>query len=219
GGEGPALMRLALLSAFVLVTADVFDQRPTGAVRTASAKDGVERVECFSGELGNGELAEQWADVVSDIALIAFAGRHVDIEHIEVSVHELVDRRLRAWIASLVDLVQHPCAGLLRLTPRVRAGRDGLPEKMPASGERVLARVHLDAQRSAFQHLDLAALTLSGPASGRSHGMSVQHFAPPAAPRGYDWRSSLYYFSSSDTVPPAGFEPATHGLGNRCSIP
>src|SRR6185312_13399371 len=90
GGEGPALMRLALLSAFVLVTADVFDQRPTGAVRTASAKDGVERVERFSGELGNGELAEQWANVVADIALIAFAGRHVDIEHIEVSVHELV---------------------------------------------------------------------------------------------------------------------------------
>jgi hypothetical protein len=26
-------------------------------------------------------------------------------------------------------------------------------------------------------------------------------------------------FSWSMVVPPAGFEPATHGLGNRCSIP
>jgi hypothetical protein len=26
-------------------------------------------------------------------------------------------------------------------------------------------------------------------------------------------------FSWSMMVPPAGFEPATHGLGNRCSIP
>ena len=34
------------------------------------------------------------------------------------------------------------------------------------------------------------------------------------------WQSSVLREMAEDwLVPPAGFEPATHGLGNRCSLP
>ncbi len=51
-------MRLALVCALVLITTNVLNERSFIAVRAASAQDGIERVERFSGELGNGELAE-----------------------------------------------------------------------------------------------------------------------------------------------------------------
>jgi hypothetical protein len=42
--------------------------------------------------------------------------------------------------------------------------------------------------------------------------------APLAAPAQRS-RAASKPLTSDFVVPPAGFEPATHGLGNRCSIP
>jgi hypothetical protein len=66
--------------------------------------------------------------------------------------------------------------GLLRLPCRVRASEDGLSEEVPKPGERVVSRVHLGPQCPAGQHLNLAALTASGTASGRSHGTEATAF-------------------------------------------
>ncbi len=47
----------------------------------------------------------------------------------------------------------------------------------------------------------------TGPTSGMSRSVGCREGAKPA----FDLRKHL--------VPPAGFEPATRGLGNHCSIP
>jgi hypothetical protein len=63
----------------------------------------------------------------------------------------------------------------------------------PTSSEWVLSGIHLDAQRPALQHLDLAALTASGPASGRSHGrsISISHHQPHHAAQIGDLRCTV----------------------------
>ena len=54
---------------------------------------------------------------------------------------------------------------------------------------------------------------LEGSRFPRIHGRSVDEFA-----RQLDWLSERF-LEAYIPVAPAGFEPATHGLGNRRSIP
>jgi len=60
---------------------------------------------------------------------------------LEVLVEQLVDGRVRAGLALLVDLVEQPRARRLGRTARLRARRDQLDEIAPPAGDRVLPRV------------------------------------------------------------------------------
>jgi hypothetical protein len=71
--------------------------------------------------------------------------RAADVERLQVPVEQLVDGRIRARVAALVDLVEHPRPGLLGELRRLRSRRDDFHEGMAPAGERVLAGVDADA--------------------------------------------------------------------------
>jgi hypothetical protein len=140
--------------------------------------------------------------VVTDVAFVALSCGYVDIEQLEVSVHELVDRGLGARVSLLVDLVDEPGLGRLCFFERRGTGGDDLGEVDPLVGQRVDACVHLDAQGSTGQRLDLAALApLVGLAPWCDHAriLDDSHHVQPHKIR------VKIVDQGSDLVLPAGF--------------
>ncbi|MGH3566418.1 MAG: hypothetical protein ACRDRH_10355 [Pseudonocardia sp.] len=78
------------------------------------------------------------------------------VELVEVAREELIDRRGRARVALLGDLVEEPVEDLLRLAAGVRAGRDDLNQVVALLRHRVDAGVHAHPQGAATQRADVA---------------------------------------------------------------
>lgn len=57
------------------------------------------------------QAAEQQTNMVLDAVLITLARRRLDIEHLQVLVHQLIDRGPGARVALFVQLVQQAGAG------------------------------------------------------------------------------------------------------------
>ena len=166
-------VRPALLRALVRAVDGVLDERPAVAVGAAPAEDRLVVVDRLAVELRQREVPEQRADVDADRLLVAVERGLLDVEQLQVAVHELVDRGLRARVALLVDLVDEPAADLLSLRGCLRAGGHGLDQVVPLAAQGVDAGVHTDPQGPARQLLDLAAFALPGLAGGPGHGATV----------------------------------------------
>ena len=52
----------------------------------------VERGDRLAGELGDGQLAQQWAHVKANHSFVAGASGHLHVHYVDVAIHELVDR-------------------------------------------------------------------------------------------------------------------------------
>jgi hypothetical protein len=79
-------------------------------------------VERLAVQLADGKVADERADVRPDDLLVAAPRCLLDVEELEVAVHQLVDGGLRARAALLVDLVDQASADLLRLGGGARPG-------------------------------------------------------------------------------------------------
>jgi hypothetical protein len=90
----------------MLVRRSVLYLCTAGAVITASAKLGIERVQQFDIDSGERLSPDDRADVLADLALVPAAGRRVDVDNREPPAEQLVDRRSCARVALLVDLVE-----------------------------------------------------------------------------------------------------------------
>jgi hypothetical protein len=81
-----------------------------------------------------------------DLLDVALAGRHVDIEHFEPAVEELVQRRPGARVAMFVDLGESASACPLGLARSGRSTWDGLGQVVLRFRHRVDAGVDPHAQ-------------------------------------------------------------------------
>jgi hypothetical protein len=59
-----------------------------------------------------------------------------DVEGLQVAIEQLVDGRIRSWMALLVDVAGDSADGLGRRGPGLRPCRDDLSEIVAAYGER-----------------------------------------------------------------------------------
>ena len=116
-----------------------------------------------------------------DRRVVAGAGGRLDVQDVEVAVHELVDGGAGARVALFIDLPDQAYARLLRLGERPRTGGHGLGQVVPPAGQRVDTRVHLHPQRTTGEGLDLAALT-SRRRACCGHGARLERLAPRLAP-------------------------------------
>src|SRR5690606_24344651 len=114
-GERPADVRPTAAIADVLLGGSVVYRGPPTAVSATCAQLRVERVQDLTVDLANAERSQQGPDVVLDVALVAAEGGPVNVEQLEVPVHELVDGGPSARVAALVDLRQQPRPRLLGL--------------------------------------------------------------------------------------------------------
>jgi hypothetical protein len=101
--------------AFVRQRRAVIDLYSAAAVFATTAQAGVKRIEDLGVDPANLQHSQLRADVLVDVAHVADAGRLIDVENIEVTVHKLVDRRSRTRAALLVDLIEQPGPHLLGL--------------------------------------------------------------------------------------------------------
>jgi hypothetical protein len=150
----------------------------------------------------------------------------LDVGLLQVPVHQLVDRRSGAGRTPLIDLGKEACACLLRVGRSSGSGRDRLGQPDLPAGHRVDAGVHLNPQGAAGKRLHRPARSPPRTSSGTRHGARQCHFAPHMDPRQNSPAVAQGVISHKRTgqkvvlrVPPAGFEPATPALGERCSIP
>ena len=168
GAHGAAAVGMAPVVAFVGSRRSVVGQAiAAAAAHPALAELRVEAVEDLAVELPDLELSKGWPDVVLDVALVCAARRLLDVEHVEVPVHELVDRRLRSGVPSLVELGEELGADPLRLG-RCRCELD---EVVSLARQRILAGVDTHAVHAARQFVDAAA---SPPWAGRSLRHDIQ---------------------------------------------
>ncbi len=194
---------------------DVMDARQRQALAEAAAgaqQLGVHRVEVGRAQLLQRDVAEAWQHVRADRRAVADERRRLAtlvLETVEPRREELAQRHpaRRHERARLVRGQQPGERGLrfllraeraLRLAPSTALlpGRVGDPRRRPGG--------RLSAVDRAAGHDQTVSERYHGVTTGRLG----ENRPRPATP------STRTY-----TVPPAGFEPATHGLGNRCSIP
>lgn len=102
-------------------------------------------VERLAVQLADGEVTQEWSDVRSDDVLVAAPGRLLDVEELEVAIHQLVDGGLCTRTALLIDLIDQASADLLRLSGSLRAGGDGLDEVVALATEGVDTRIDADS--------------------------------------------------------------------------
>lgn len=141
--EPNALVGLATLVALVWAVSAVLDEGTAPAVCAASAERLVEGIEGLAAELAELDLSEQGPDVDTSERLVTVLGGRFHGQVLEVSIEELVDRRVGADVALLVDLGKQVGTGLLGFLGGVRPGRDHLAEVVLLASDRVDAGVYL----------------------------------------------------------------------------
>ena len=102
----------------------------------------------------------------------AVAGGRLQLHNLKPPVEQLVHRRLRAWVAPLIDLVQQPRPHPLGVPGRRRSGGDRLDQVMLLLRHRIDAGVDPHSKRSAWQLLDLTTVPTANPRRAR-HGHTV----------------------------------------------
>lgn len=112
-----------------------------------------------------------------------------------------------------------PNPDLIDALPITRVEVDQLPEQLARElFEALRLEIHYDKTTNRARcRITLAGTTLTAArsAADRTAAVSRGKAADPEPPEHSDNAGSGPIL----VVPPAGFEPATHGLGNRCSIP
>src|SRR5690348_9255866 len=105
----------------------------TTTVMAAASQGRVERLQRLSINLSYRDRAEQRPNVLVDLSDVAKPGGHLDVEHIQPAVKQLIHRRVGTRIALFVDLRQQARTDLLGLTGGVGAGRDRLGQILTRS--------------------------------------------------------------------------------------
>jgi hypothetical protein len=149
----------------------------TPASLPTSPKLGVERLQSLSIEPAHRHCAQHRPHMPVQPAHHAVARRRLQLHNLKPPVEQLVHRRLRARVATLIDLVQQPRPHPLGVPGRSRSGGNRLDQVMLLLRHRIDAGVHPHSKRSTGQSLDLT----TGPAatSRRAHQRQpLSGFAP-----------------------------------------
>ncbi|MEU7814332.1 hypothetical protein [Pseudonocardia sp. NPDC049154] len=144
------------------------------AVDAAAPELGVERVEHVGVDRAGLESADEGADVILEVSRVHEVRARADVDHLEVAVEQLVDRRRRSRVPALVDLVEHPRARGLSLSVRTRSGRNDLDEVVPTPADGVDASVDAHAVGAAGEAVDAAAGPLAACLS-TGHDLKVRN--------------------------------------------
>src|SRR5664279_775861 len=166
----------------------VLDHAGTPAVCAAPAELGVERVQYRGVDGADLFAADERADVQRELAAVVEQCGAFDVEQLQMSVQELVDRRDGPRVAPFVNLVEEPGKGLLGERGGPRARRHDLRQVVAALGDRVLARVHTYPKSPAGQAVDAATGPLAPRRSGR-HEVMVRQLASRMMSR-HAWQCS-----------------------------
>lgn len=161
-------MRAAPLVAVVVAGGPVVDAPPAGAVVTAAAQLGVQRVEDLGIDLADRQVPDQRPDVLAHQALVEPQRVRSAVELREVALQQLGHGRPGPRVPALSDLGDEPGPRRVRLALGVPARRDQLGQVVPPPGDRIDAGVHADPQRAAGLLLDAALRS-----SVRRHGATV----------------------------------------------
>jgi hypothetical protein len=102
----------------------------------------------------------------------AVTGGRLKFHNLKPSVEQLVHRRLRARVATLIELVQQPRPHPLGVAGCRRSGGDCLDQVMPLLRHRIDAGVDTHSKRSAGQLLDPTTCPTATPRRAR-HGHTV----------------------------------------------
>jgi len=92
----------------------VNDGRASVAVLATAPKHGLECIDRLTGQRRDRQAAEQWAYVQADRCVVSDAGGDLDIQDLEVAIHELVDGGACARVALLVTCPMRPAFFTLR---------------------------------------------------------------------------------------------------------
>jgi len=139
----------------------VIDVALAPAVVAAAAELGLEGIEHPRVQRPDLHGADQRPNVLVHVPDIRLLRTALPRAHGDVLVEQLVNGRVRARLALLVDLAQQPRACLLGLTRGLWAGRDHFDQIAAAARHRVLTRIHPYAQGAAGQLVDSAPRTLA----------------------------------------------------------
>jgi hypothetical protein len=128
----------------------VLGERPTGARKVpAAAEPRIEHIQHWSAELAQFHGSQPGKDRAPDVTLIGIPRREVELGDLHVAGQQLDHRD--------TGIRPLPGRGLLQQTakhdPGLLLGPHGLPEPQPAAGNRISARMHLDAERPTRQLL------------------------------------------------------------------
>lgn len=173
GAERAADMRApAPAVTFVLARGPVV--RPSlFAVRPASAQLCVERVEDVGIDLAHFDVAKELRDVVADVASVVRQSLWGTVELVEIARQQLVDGGRRSWVPALCNVVDEPVTYPLGLPPGPGTRRHDSNEVVPSLRHGVNAGVHADAEGTARQLVDAAAISRVFPVRAAHHDRMV----------------------------------------------
>ena len=158
-------------------------QRPAGMPGLAAAaasvptspKLGVQRLQSLGVEPAHRHCAQHRPHMPVQPADHAVAGGRLQLRNLKPPVEQLVHRRLRARVATLIDLVQQPRPHPLGVPGRRRSGGDRLDQVMPLLRHRIDAGVDAHPKRSAGQPLDPTTGPAATPRRARhSHTLAIR---------------------------------------------
>jgi hypothetical protein len=112
---------------------------PSGAVLSAAAQLGIERIQDASIDLTNLEVAQERRDVVAHVAPVEGERVRCAVELVEVALQQLVHRRLSPRAPPLGDLVEQALAGRLGRSFRRGPRLHGLRESRRPDSESIPA--------------------------------------------------------------------------------
>jgi hypothetical protein len=145
-----ALASIAVLVTSMLAAGSMRGERSPATVVAATSQLRVKRVDHLGIEPRDGESADGRPYVLLDLAEVPDPRSAFELDDVEPSIEQLVDRRACPRIAALVDLVQQLRQDLLglafRLTGRAAALAHRLTEPDVLTTYRVDARIDLDAR-------------------------------------------------------------------------
>src|ERR1700712_3526942 len=136
--------------------------RAAVAVLPAPTQCRLQPIYPLAGDLRQRHVAQRRANVQSKEGFVATRGRLVDLEHLQVAVEKLGDRRSGPRLLLFVDLADETYTDPLGLLGCPRARRHRLSEVQTLAGEWIDARVYPYAQCAAGEWLDLTALAAGG---------------------------------------------------------
>jgi hypothetical protein len=138
------------------------------AVDPAATELGIERVQLVRAQRAGLLAADERPDVLVEVALVHQVRTGADVEHLEVTIEELIHGGSRPRVPALVDLVQHPDPSDLRLCACTWARLDDLDEVVALACDSVDTGIDAHPIGAARQQIDAAASPLA-------RGQSTRH--------------------------------------------
>jgi hypothetical protein len=178
----------------------------TPASLPTSPKLGVERLQSLSIEPAHRHCAQHRPHMPVQPAHHAVAGGLLQLHNLKPPVEQLVHRRLRARVATLIYLIQQPRPHPLGVPGRRRSGRHRLDQVMP------LLRHRIDAG------VDPSPEAIRWAAARPHHGSDCDPETRPPTPTTLGIRTTEAIVGLAHEVfplviePPWGIEPQTYAL-------